>query len=94
MLIIFLLNSSLLGAKKMSQKLEKVLITGATGYVADQMLAFMKEQYETVLVDTRELNRRGEPVEGVNIVDLIDPDRDKYSHLFEGVDAVIHLAYK
>jgi nucleoside-diphosphate-sugar epimerase len=27
-------------------------------------------------------------------VDLIDPDRDKYSHLFEGVDAVIHLAYK
>ena len=78
----------------MSQKLEKVLITGATGYVADQMLAFMKEQYETVLVDTRELNRRGEPVEGVNIVDLIDPDRDKYSHLFEAVDAVIHLAYK
>ena len=27
-------------------------------------------------------------------MDLIDPDRDKYSHLFEGVDAVIHLAYK
>ena len=78
----------------MSQKIEKVLITGATGYVADQMLAFMKEQYETVLVDTREVNRRGEPVEGVNIVDLIDPDRDQYSHLFEGVDAVIHLAYK
>ena len=78
----------------MSQKIEKVLITGATGYVADQMLAFMKEQYETVLIDTREVNRRGEPVEGVNNVDLIDPDRDKYSHLFEGVDAVIHLAYK
>ena len=76
----------------MSQKIEKVLITGATGYVADQMLAFMKEQYETVLVDTREVNRRGEPVEGVNIVDLIDPDRDQYSHLFEGVDAVIHLS--
>lgn len=78
----------------MSQKIEKVLITGATGYVADQMLAFMKEQYETVLVDTRDVNRRGEPVEGVDIVDLIDPDRNKYSHLFEGVDAVIHLAYK
>ena len=60
----------------MSQKIEKVLITGATGYVADQMLAFMKEQYKTVLVDTREVNRQGEPVEGVNIVDLIDPDRD------------------
>ena len=38
----------------MSQKIEKVLITGATGYVADQMLAFMKEQYETVLVDNYE----------------------------------------
>ena len=78
----------------MPQKTKKILITGATGYVADQMLASMKDRYETVLVDTRDVNRRGEPVEGVHIVDLINPDREKYSHLFEGVGAVVHLAYK
>ena len=78
----------------MSQKTKKILITGATGYVADQMLASMRDRYETILVDTRDVNRRGDPVDGVHIVDLINPDREKYIHLFEGVDAVIHLAYK
>jgi hypothetical protein len=78
----------------MSQKTKKVLITGATGYVADQMLISMKGRYDTILIDNREVNRRGEPVEGVHIVDLIDPARGKYAHLFEGVDSVIHLAYK
>ena len=30
----------------------------------------------------------------MHIADLIDPDRSKYSQLFAGVDAVVHLAYK
>ena len=28
------------------------------------------------------------------MLDLIDPDRDKYARYFEGVDAVVHLGYK
>ena len=87
-------SKTIFGERNMPQKTKKILITGATGYVADQMLASMKDRYETVLVDTRDVNRRGEPVEGVHIVDLINPDREKYSHLFEGVGAVVHLAYK
>ena len=62
----------------MSQDIEKVLITGATGYVADQMLAFMKEQYETVLVDTREVNRRGEPVDIANAALFLCSDEASY----------------
>ena len=72
----------------------KVLITGAAGYIADQLLPTFRERYETVLVDVTDTNRRGEKVEGIVIQDLIDPNRAAYAHLFEGVDAVVHLGYK
>ena len=72
----------------------KVLLTGAAGYIADQLLPTFRERYETVLVDVNDTNRRGERVEGVVIQDLIDPDRGEYAGLFEGVDAVVHLGYK
>ena len=74
--------------------MQKVLITGAAGYIADQLLPTFREQYETVLVDVTDTNRRGEKVEGIVIQDLIDPDRGSYAHLFEGVDGVVHLGYK
>ena len=72
----------------------KVLMTGATGYIASQLLPTFKERYEMVLVDVTDVNRGGDKVEGVNVADLIDSDRGKYSDLFDGVDAVVHLAYK
>ena len=74
--------------------MQKILLTGASGYIADQLLPTFKERYDTVLVDVTDTNRRGETVEGVIIQDLIDPDREHYSALFEGVDAVVHLGYK
>ena len=74
--------------------MQKVLLTGASGYIADQLLPTFKEHYEMVLVDVVDTNRRGERVEDVVIQDLIDPDRAKYASLFEGVDAVVHLGYK
>ena len=75
-------------------KKKRLLMTGAAGYVADQMLSRFREKYELVLLDTSTKNRRGEEVEGVNMIDLIDEDRTRYAHFFEEVDAVIHLAYK
>ena len=75
-------------------KKKRLLMTGAAGYVADQMLSRFREKYELVLLDTSTRNRRGEEVEGVTMIDLIDEDRTRYAHFFEEVDAVIHLAYK
>ena len=75
-------------------KKKRLLMTGAAGYVADQMLSRFREKYELVLLDTSTKNRRGDEVEGVNMIDLIDEDRTRYAHFFEEVDAVIHLAYK
>ena len=72
----------------------KVLMTGATGYIASQLLPTFQEEYEMVLVDVKTENREGERVEGVEIANLIDTDRSKYAGLFEGVDAVVHLGHK
>ncbi len=78
----------------MSNNVQKVLMTGATGYIANQLLPTFRERYEMTLVDVKAENPRGEAVDGVQIADLIDPDRSKYAGLFEGVDAVVHLGYK
>ena len=73
---------------------KKIVMTGATGYIADQLLPTFRESYEMVLIDVKEDNRRGEPVAGVVVADLIDPDRSRYASHFEGADAVVHLGYK
>ena len=77
----------------MSEKL-KVLITGASGYIASQMLKTYRDRYDLTLIDAVDKDRDGETVEGIEIVDLIATDRSKYENHFAGQDALIHLAYK
>jgi nucleoside-diphosphate-sugar epimerase len=72
----------------------RVLLTGATGYIADQLLPAFRQRYQLVLVDVKAENRQGERVDDVAIADLIDTDRSQYAQLFDGVDAVVHLGYK
>ena len=78
---------------------KKVLITGASGYVAGQMLPTFRECYDLVLLDVSAETRpdqshpEEERVTGVRIADLTDPDGSQYAHHFEGVDAIVHLAY-
>ena len=67
-------------------------MTGATGLIAGQMLPTFREWYDLVLLDVKHTDRDGNPVDGVEVVDLIDPDRSGYDHYFEDVDAVVHLA--
>ena len=78
----------------MAEQKRKVLITGAAGYVASQMRDQFAELYNLVLADVTNRGRDGNPVPGVKTADFIDPERSNYRHLFEGVDAVIHLSYK
>ena len=70
----------------------RVLITGATGYVAGQILPLFREHFDLTLVDSRSVDGSGQPMDGVEVVDLLDSDRASYSPLFQGVDAVVHLA--
>ena len=71
----------------------KVVVTGAAGYVASQLLPAFRERYDLVLLDTRDTTRDGAPVEGITLTDLRDPDRETYRRFFAGADAVVHLAF-
>ena len=72
----------------------KVLVTGATGYVAEQVLPAYRERFDLVLLDVKEQDRHGNRVEGVTVADVSASDRSGYERYFEGVDAVVHLAYR
>lgn len=71
----------------------KVLVTGASGLVASLMLPALRERYDLTLLDVRDTDRNGNPVEGVQIADLIDRNRDAYRRHFRDQDAVIHLGF-
>jgi len=63
-----------------------VLLTGATGYIASQLLPVFRDRYELVAIDVR-------AGDGVHVANLIEDDVEQLRPLFAGVDAVVHLAY-
>jgi len=77
----------------MNDQRKKVLLTGATGYIAGQLLPELRDTYALRLFDVRETNRDGKRVDGVEIVDLLETDRATLEDLFAGVDTVVHTGY-
>jgi NAD+ dependent glucose-6-phosphate dehydrogenase len=73
---------------------QRVLVTGACGEIASQILPELGRRHELVLVDIRATDRQGRPVPGIALADLADPDRARYQQHFEGVETVVHLGYK
>lgn len=72
---------------------KKVLVTGAAGLIASQVLPALRERYELTLVDIRTIDRHGNPMEDLQIADLLNKDRDTYRNYFQGMDAVIHFGF-
>src|SRR5438094_3845093 len=69
-------------------------MTGAAGYVASYLLPLFRERYTLRLVDNRDRDGLGRPVDGLQVRDVSDPERlDEHRDLFRGVDAVVHLAF-
>lgn len=71
----------------------KVVVTGAAGKVAGQVLPALRERYDLVLLDVKQTNREGELVPGVQLADLVERNRDHYRHHFQGADAVVHFGF-
>ncbi len=71
----------------------KVVVTGASGYIASLLLPAFRERYDLTLLDIRSVDGEGKKVEGVQIADLTQRDRDSYRHHFSGADAVVHLGF-
>jgi hypothetical protein len=70
-----------------------VLLTGATGYIAGQLLPAFRERYDLRLIDTRREDGSGQPVDGVELVDLLGTSLADLEPVFTGVDVVVHSAY-
>ena len=70
-----------------------VAITGASGYIASLLLPAFRQRYDLTLLDVRTVDRDGNEVEGVQIADLTDRNRDSFRHHFRGADAVVHLGF-
>ncbi|MCC6176542.1 MAG: NAD(P)-dependent oxidoreductase [Chloroflexi bacterium] len=70
-----------------------VLVTGATGYIASQLLPAFRERYDVRAIDARPDDRQGNPVEGVDVLDLATADLATLRPWFAGCDTVVHLAY-
>ena len=71
----------------------RVLLTGATGYIASQLLPTFRERYEIRPIDVRDTDRDGNHVTDIRVVDLLNDPDDVIRPLFAGCDAVVHLAY-
>ncbi|MCC7372123.1 MAG: NAD(P)-dependent oxidoreductase [Chloroflexi bacterium] len=70
-----------------------VLVTGATGYIASQMLPTFRERYDLRLIDMRDTDRDGNRVEDAQVASMLDGPDEEIRPLFTGADAVVHLAY-
>ena len=72
----------------------KVLLTGATGYIASQLVPTFRECYDLALLDIKAQDRSGNQVPDVVAADLTDSNRGNYAQHFNGVDTVVHLGYQ
>jgi hypothetical protein len=71
----------------------KVVVTGASGLIASLLLPGLRARYDLTLLDVRATDRHGNPLEGVHVCDLTEPDRSAYRGFFAGADAVVHLGF-
>ena len=71
----------------------KVVVTGAAGLIAGQMLPVLGKHYDLTLLDVRTTDRDGNEVEGVQAADLLNRDRDTYRAHFRGADTVVHSGF-
>lgn len=72
---------------------KRVVVTGAAGLIAGLLLPSFRERYDLTLLDTRSVDREGNELPDVRIVDLLDRDRNAYRHHFGGADAVVHCGF-
>ncbi len=71
----------------------RLLLTGATGYIAGQLLPAFRGRYELGMVDVRDKDGSGRKLGGVEVLDLLSASDADLEPLFSGVDAVVHCGH-
>ncbi|HEY8292859.1 MAG TPA: NAD(P)-dependent oxidoreductase [Thermomicrobiales bacterium] len=71
----------------------KVLVTGATGYIASRLLPGLHGRYDLTLLDVRPTRGDGTLVERIQTANLLEDDMETLRPFFRGQDAIVHLAF-
>jgi len=71
----------------------RVVVVGAAGQIAESLLPALRERYDLVLLDIRDQDTSGTPIEGIVVSDLLNRGRDTYRGHFRDADAVIHCGF-
>ena len=71
----------------------RVLLTGAAGYIAGQLLPAFRERYDLTLMDVRDKDASGKRVEGVEVVDVLSTDDSVLKPFFSDADVVVHCGH-
>jgi len=72
---------------------KKILLTGASGYIASLLLPSFRERYDLTLLDVRSTDRDGAHVEEIILSDLLVDDRNVFREYFKDIDAVVHCGF-
>lgn len=73
----------------------RVLLTGASGYVAGLLLPALRERYDLTMVDvTRTHTRAGHQVPGIELLDILDDPDGRLDELCRQVDTVVHCGMR
>src|SRR5690242_16610265 len=76
-----------------TDKKRRVVLTGASGYIAQRMFPELSARWDLVPIDVRGTTRDGKSIPGLIVADLTRRDRNAYRQHFRGADAVIHCGY-
>lgn len=70
----------------------RVLVTGAGGYIAKQLVPHLADRFELRILDVVDVGGRY-GITDTWVADLTDLDRTHYQDAFVGIDVVVHLGY-
>ena len=76
-----------------SEQRRRVLLTGATGYIAGQLLPVFRKRYDLRLIDVKGTDASGNRVEGVEVFDLLSDEDSTLVPLFSDVEVVVHCGH-
>jgi NAD dependent epimerase/dehydratase family len=76
-----------------AEQRRRVLLTGATGYIAGQLLPVFRKRFDLRLIDVKGTDASGNRVEGVEVFDLLSDEDSTLVPLFSDVEVVVHCGH-
>jgi hypothetical protein len=78
-----------------SQRRRRVLVTGAAGYIAGQLLPALRQRYDLTLLDvSRSHSRDRHEIADIEVLDILHDPADRLAELCREMDTVVHCGMR